>query len=300
MKRDVTLWFLLSYALLAAFVNRADAARNYPPQIEGATEVVYKSVDDVDLKLWMFAPEGADSEAFPAMLFFFGGGWTSGSPEQFVHQAKYLSARGMVGIVVDYRVKSRHGVQAVSCVEDAWDALRFIKNKASELGVDPDRVGVGGGSAGGHLAACLGTIYASEPDAPDALALFNPATVLAPIEWDLSAFPRLQSQLDQANAMIETRQPELEQRLGVPTAELSPFSHVEPNTPPTVIFHGTEDRTTPYLSAVLFEKRLQAAQVEVYLMTYKGAGHGFFNQEPYRSQTTQQLDDFLESLGWLR
>lgn len=300
MKTNVTLWTLLISSLVAALVNPAHAARNYPPQIEGATEVVYKSVGGVDLKLWAFAPDTANSEAAPAMLFFFGGGWNGGSPKQFVHQAQALATRGMVGIVVDYRVKSRHGVKAVSCVEDAWDALRYVKANASDLGVDPDRVGVGGGSAGGHLAACLGTIYAGEPDAPEALALYNPATVLAPIDWDLSALPRLQDQLDQANAMIETRQAELEHRLGVPPEELSPLNHVSPQTPPTIIFHGTDDRTTPYLSAVLFETRLQAAQVDVTLTTYKGAGHGFFNKEPHLRQTTQQLDDFLVSLGWLK
>ena len=84
------------------------------------------------------------------MLFFFGGGWNSGSPTQFVNIAR--NERGM-GIVADYRVKSRHGVQAKTCVEDALDALRYITENATALGIDPIRIGVGGGSAGGHLAA---------------------------------------------------------------------------------------------------------------------------------------------------
>ena len=123
------------------------------------------------------------------MLFFFGGGWNSGSPTQFVKYCELLSASGMVGIVADYRVKSRHGVKAKACVEDALDALQYIPENANTLKIDPMRIGVGGGSAGGHLAASLGTIHASDPAAPKAMALFNPATVLAPIADDLSDAP---------------------------------------------------------------------------------------------------------------
>ena len=84
----------------------------------------------------------------------------------------------MVGIVADYRVKSRQGVQAKTCVEDALDALRYITENATSLGIDPIRIGVGGGSAGGHLAASLGLFMLSNPSAPKVMALFNPATIL--------------------------------------------------------------------------------------------------------------------------
>lgn len=275
-------------------------AQEYPPVIEGATEYVYKSVDGVDLKLWVFTPEGASSNQAPAMLFFFGGGWNGGTATQFVRQSQYLAKRGMVGIVADYRVKSRHNVRANSCVEDAMDALRYVTAKANELGIDRDRIGVGGGSAGGHLAACLGTVYANDPAAPKAMALYNPVTVLAPIPSGFAKAPSAVQKLDAMNARIKEKEGQLRTRLGVEPLALSPFHHVSSSCPTAIIFHGTKDETVPYESALLFSIQLKANGVSQYLKTYPGAGQGFFNREPYFSQTTEELDRFLVSLGWLK
>lgn len=231
------------------------------------------------------------------MLFFFGGGWNSGSPTHFVKYCERLSERGMVGIVADYRVKSRQGVQAKTCVEDALDALRYITKNATTLGIDPIRIGVGGGSAGGHLAASLGTIHASDPAAPKVMALFNPATVLAPIADNFSDAPI--RELEKMNALYQAKEEHLRTRIGLEPVELSPFHHVSSNSPPTIIFHGTNDKAVPYDSAKLFASQLRKNGVFVDLMTYDGAGHGFFNREPYFSQTAEELEAFLLNLGWL-
>ena len=231
------------------------------------------------------------------MLFFFGGGWNSGSPTQFVKYCERLSERGMVGIVADYRVKSRQGVQAKTCVEDALDALQYITENATTLGIDPIRIGVGGGSAGGHLAASLGTINASDPAAPKVMALFNPATILAPISDDLSDAPL--GELEKMNARYQAKEEHLRTRIGLEPVELSPFHHVASNSPPAIIFHGTNDKTVPYESAKLFAAQLRKNSVFVDLKTYEGAGHGFFNREPYFSQTAKELEAFLLDLGWL-
>src|SRR6185503_1822467 len=94
----------------------------------------------------------------PAIVFFFGGGWTNGSPGQFEEHCKHLGSRGLVAITADYRVASRQQVKAVSCVADAKSAIRYVRKEAARLGIDPDRIVAGGGSAGGHIAACTGTI----------------------------------------------------------------------------------------------------------------------------------------------
>ena len=78
------------------------AQRNYPPEIEGAKVMVYKEASGTKLKLWAFYPEDAKpSEARPAIIFFFGGGWKSGSPMQFVPQSQHLAKRGTVARVAD-------------------------------------------------------------------------------------------------------------------------------------------------------------------------------------------------------
>ncbi len=233
------------------------------------------------------------------MIFFFGGGWRVGSPESFVSQAQYLAQRGMIGIVADYRVKSRHGVKAKSCVEDARDALRYVSAHAASMQINPERIGVGGGSAGGHLAACLGTLYAKDGFAPNALALYNPATILAPIESETMRSAHSQEMLEKANQLLKSRQLELRNRTGLDPIELSPYHHINELTPPTIIFHGTNDKRVPFISAKIFTEQLQANQVNVALKIYEGSRHGFFNREPYLSQTTAELDSFLVSLGWL-
>jgi acetyl esterase/lipase len=231
------------------------------------------------------------------MLFFFGGGWHGGSPTQFVKYCERLSERGMVGIVADYRVKSRQGVQAKTCVEDALDALRYVTTNADRLGIDAKKIGVGGGSAGGHLAACLGTIHVGDPAAPKLMALFNPATVLAPIADDL--LDASLGEFEKMNARYQAKEEQLRDRIGLEPVELSPFHHVSNNSPSTIIFHGTNDKTVPYDSAILFASQLRKKGVSVDIKTYEGAGHGFFNREPYFSQTVKELDAFLLNLGWL-
>jgi acetyl esterase/lipase len=84
-----------------------------------------------------------------AIVFFFGGGWTSGTVQQFEPQAAYLASRGMVAARAEYRVKSRHEVTPDACVEDAKSAVRWLRQNAALLGIDPDRIVASGGSAGG-------------------------------------------------------------------------------------------------------------------------------------------------------
>ena len=291
---SIRLIISLSFILSA---SPTQGAQSYPPKISSDSVHTYKSVDGHDLKIWVFNPTITPEKNAPAILFFFGGGWNSGSPTHFVKYCERLSERGMVGIVADYRVKSRQGVQAKTCVEDALDALRYITENATNLAIDPMRIGVGGGSAGGHLAASLGTIHASDPAAPKVMALFNPATVLAPIADNFSDAPL--GEFKKVNALYKAKEEHLRARIGLEPVELSPFHHVASNSPPTIIFHGTNDKAVPYDSAKLFASQLRKNGVFVDLVTYDGASHGFFNREPYFSQTAEELEAFLLNLGWL-
>jgi acetyl esterase/lipase len=290
---------LLISLLLVLSVSSTQGAQPYPPKINSDSVHTYKSVDGHDLKIWVFNPTitSKTNASTPAMLFFFGGGWHGGSPTQFVKYCERLSERGMVGIVADYRVKSRQGVQAKTCVEDALDALQYVTTNADRLGIDAKKIGVGGGSAGGHLAACLGTIHVGDPAAPKLMALFNPATVLAPIADDL--LDASLGEFEKMNARYQAKEEQLRDRIGIEPVELSPFHHVSNNSPSTIIFHGTNDKTVPYDSAILFASQLRKKGVYVDFKTYEGAGHGFFNREPYFSQTVKELDAFLLNLGWL-
>ena len=95
------------------------AQKSYPPEMKGAQESVYKEVGDVELKAYIFDAQGDFQSPRPAIVFFFGGGWRSGTPQQFEQHARYLAERGMVAICADYRVSSRHQVKALACIQDA-------------------------------------------------------------------------------------------------------------------------------------------------------------------------------------
>lgn len=284
---------LLAIGLLISLTPAAQAQRNYPPTIPDAESHVYQSVDDVELELWIFHPDDwKASDKRPTVVFFFGGGWKAGSPEQFVEQCKHLATKGMVAITADYRVASRHQTKAIACVNDARAAMRWVRSHAAELGVDPERLAAGGGSAGGHIAACLGTIAVEDEEVssrPDAMFLFNPACVLAPI--------------DGKKPWKEDRAAEMLDRMGVDPVKLSPAHQVTSDAPPAIVFHGKDDPTVSYATAEIFAKKMKAAGVRCDLKGYEGEQHGFFNfgknENKMFRQTMVDLDQFLLFMSWI-
>ena len=274
-----------------------DASRAYPPNFSDAKAETYKTIGDVKLDLHIFNPPGhKPSDKRPAVVLFFGGGWTNGSPKQFEEQCRHLAAKGLVAIAPDYRVASRQQVKAVNCVADAKSAIRYVRKEASRLGIDPNRIAAGGGSAGGHVAAAAGLIKgfdestedASISSVPNALILFNPAVLLAPVPGVPEA--------------ITDRSISLTERMGVEPQALSPYHHVQAGAPPTIIFHGKADPTVPYKSVELFTKAMQDAGNQCTLHGYDDQKHGFFNKnrsEEYYTKTVAAMDSFLQNLGWL-
>ncbi len=281
-------WFLFLLLTPALYAKEKPLSR-----IEGATVATYKTVGDVSLNLWIFNPKNHQpSDKRAAIVFFFGGGWTGGTPSQFEQQCKHLAERGMVAITVDYRVKSRHGVKPVQCVADARSAVRWVRANAAKLGIDPQRIAAGGGSAGGHLAASTALIEEfDEPGedksvsaVPNALVLFNPALLLAPLEG---------YKFNADGAKVS------EERFGTKPEKISPAHHVEKGAPPTIIFHGKDDTTVPYVTAEAFAAEMKKVGSRCELIGYEGVGHGFFNKGQYSETTLAEADKFLVSLGWL-
>lgn len=281
-------WTLAAAILAAGFAWCKGA---YPPVIEGAKVETYKQAKASDLKVWLFYPANASTSALPAIVFFFGGGWTSGSPEQFVPQCRHLAARGMIAAVADYRVASRQQAKPAECVADAKSCVRWLRRNAGRLGIDPQRLAAGGGSAGGHLAGAVATLPGlDEPGedtsascVPDALVLFNPALMLAPFgEIGMKGFG--------ANLSAA--------RFGCEPQAISPVHHIRKGLPPTLILHGRADTTVPYVTAEAFCAEMKKAGNRCELVGYEGQPHGFFNKDKY-DETLAEADRFLTSLGYL-
>ena len=283
--------FASIFWLLSSVLN---AQQFYPPQLLNTERHLYKEASDVKLHLYVYKPANWTSEDNrPAIVFYFGGGWVGGSPSHFSSQAQHYADRGLVTVLADYRVTSRHKTKAKHCLEDARDTMRYVRAKAKQLGIDPNRIASSGGSSGGHLAACLGTIkdpLEKVSSVPNAMILFNPVCVLAPIDGvELSSWH------------LKT----MEERAGLPLKELSPAHHVRSGNPPCVMFHGTDDEKVTFATAKKFSQLMNQVGNECTLHSFEGRGHGFFNrgqkerEDQDYHQTLALADEFLRKLKWI-
>jgi acetyl esterase len=265
-----------------AFRRKADV----PDKTDGAgdkihSSYIYKTAGKHRLELFVDTPKGhkADTKV-PAIVFFHGGGFKSGSETQFEKQAKYLAERGMVAVRVRYRLTKDPGVEVTDCVEDAISAMRWVRANAGKLGIDPDRIAASGGSAGGYLSAATLLVdhinAKTDPEGvsakPNAMVLFNPG--FGNRERD-GADPR---DADGKGNLL---------------------NYVKPGAPPTIIFHGKDDITVPFATVEAFTEVMKKAENRCELMGYEGAGHSFFNNGKYYTLTLAETDKFLTGLGWL-
>ena len=244
--------------------------------------VVYKSSDHGDLSLHVRKPrDWRPEDRRAAIIFFFGGGWNAGSPTQFAPQAAYFAERGLVTFCADYRVKSRHGVMADVCVQDAKSAMRYLRGHARDYGIDPHRIVAAGGSAGGHLALCCAFIQEVNNPAddlsispvPDAVIGFNPVPNLVDIERPRSRIPDSETALS-----------------------ISPRHHLRAEAPPLLIFIGTRDLLYDFVLDFVAEAGRFDNRVE--LCVDEGQPHGYFNRSPWLERTTLRANAFLTSLGY--
>tara|TARA_B100000683_G_scaffold212383_1_gene207254 strand:+ start:102 stop:974 length:873 start_codon:yes stop_codon:yes gene_type:complete len=258
---------------------------------------IYRTVDGIDLGIHFYQPADAKSPT-PAVVFYFGGGWRSGSIGQFQLQADYLKQRGVTCCLVEYRIKSKHGVTPFACVEDGRSAMRYIREHASRLNIDVDRICASGGSAGGHVAA--NTAFAKNCDAandnlaidptPAAMFLFNPVLDTVVESW------QARSHNDTVNALLED--------FGSRGVDVSPIHQVQRGLMPVTIVHGEDDVTVPFNQTTDFAQRMQDAGNDCHVIGYPGYGHGFFNYRDGKKpeafiDTLERMDDFLVHLGWL-
>jgi len=259
----------LKPTLAVIVLSLAAAWSSQAADIAPSRSVTYKTVNGIELKLDVFEPaafKAADHR--PAIVFFFGGGWVGGSPKQMYQQAKVLAEQGMVAFSADYRVASRNKTTPFECVKDGKSAIRWVREHAAELGIDPDRIVAAGGSAGGHVAVCAGVIEGFEEagqktsvsSIPNAMILFNPV-------------------LDTTDKGYGEKKFKPEQQ-----TDLSPCHHVRKGIVPTIVFHGTADKTVPFENAERFTKLMKDAGNECVLIPFEGKDHGFFNGSFFRER----------------
>jgi acetyl esterase/lipase len=254
----------LALALIALGAPPPASAQDLPPKAEparpacppatealpGAAAYEYRVGQGRTMRLFVFSPPGATRPS-PAILFFFGGGWRTGDVRAFEGQARTLAAHGMIAALADYRVACRDNTSPAAAEADAESAYAYMRREHERLGVDPARIVLSGGSAGGHL-ALTAAMLASPAERPAALVLFNPVVDMMTIAPAFGLTPSAAARIS----------PSL-----LPVREL----------PPMIIFHGQADHTVPIATVRAFCARVEGAGGRCELHEYQGKAHGFFN-----------------------
>ena len=256
-----------------------------PSEITFSPEIIrYKTLENGDsLALHIFKPQDIKSgEKRPAIVYFFGGGWKLGTPIQFYRECAYYASKGMVAISVDYRIEYLYHSTPFESFEDAKDAICWLRSHASDYQLDPDKIAVAGGSAGGHLAAALGTIGSdgAVPAGyrPNLSVLYYPVIDMVSRGY---GFPEIKRDFE----------------------KISPIHHVSKATPSTLILLGTKDPIVSVKAVESYRDKLLQNGVDCELHLFEGAGHPIFL---YRKPLTddyykiQKLtDNFLRRYGFL-
>lgn len=284
-------WFSLVIILGISNITVAQPMKTPQPKrpldevadkLEPTQRVVYKSIGDRSLNLHIFNPEGHQpSDTRAAFITFHGGGWVNRDARYFYPFADYFAKKGLVGISVEYRLHNKEtGVSVFDCVKDARTAVRYIRSHAAELGIDPNKIIVSGGSAGAHLAA--GTALFDEVnESSDDLSVSPTPNVL------VLYYPVIDTSTEGYG----------NEKIGDRWKELSPVDNVHENLPPTLVLHGTGDTVTPYVGAQRFEQKMLEAGNPCQLISHEGGVHGYFifDLELFQ-EAMKQTEVFLEAL----
>ncbi|MDF1825401.1 MAG: alpha/beta hydrolase [Verrucomicrobiales bacterium] len=242
----------------------------------------YKTSANVPRKMEVYFPPGHDpsKSKVPGLILFHGGGWAKGSLDQFRDACAYFASRGLVCATAEYRMLTKKEAKALpdgetrkrACIIDAKSAIRWYKENASELGIDPERIITGGGSAGGHIST-LATLNPGLNDPADpkgfdtgvvAYLLFNPAY----------------SDTDEKDPQVDV------------------LRHLTPSMAPAIVFFGDDDKwKAGFDTAYAKLRKLGNTSMELHLA--EGQGHSFFNKEPWKTVTLLAADRFLIKEGLL-
>jgi len=260
-----------------------------------AKDITYCTMDGTALKLDVYYPAQYPADPWPVVIYVHGGAWQKGDKSEGAgfRAVAGLQSAGFLVVAINYRLAPQ--VLFPAQIQDVKCAVRYLRAHAEQYHLDSEKIGVWGGSAGGHLSALLGTSggtpgwdvgeYLDQSSRVQAVVdMFGPADLT--VNFDASDFQNARTVFGATNP----DDPKL--------AAASPVTYIDPGDPPFLILHGDQD-TTVYLeqSQILYQK-LQATGVEAQLVVVHGAGHGFAKAgaqpiSPSPKEINQQITDFF-------
>jgi acetyl esterase/lipase len=290
-----TLTLVASLAIAAPLLSAQETARDWASLVgqrfRAQRDVVYRTVDGVSLKLDLYIPY--DGKPGPTMLYIHGGGWQTGSKEQYVLWYLPYLQMGFRVAAVQYRLS---GVAAApAAVEDCRCAFRWVARHGAKYGIDPSRLVITGGSAGGHLALLTAMLDESFDGgcgdvgpAPKALAVVN--------YYGATDMEQLLAE-DRTYLHKWFRGPGDAKQLA---RRISPQTWVRAGVPPVLTLHGTADGSIPYSQATRLHQALTKAGVPNNLITIDGGAHGRHTWSDADTIRVQRaIETFLKQHGTL-
>lgn len=264
---------------------RAAATRRVrlPADLKVVKDVVYKQVGDTKLDMLLFLPLEKKFEKSPLVVYIHGGGWGGGDKfkvlrNDILEVIRSLNQQGVTCASIEYRLANGGAATAYDSAADCKDAIRFLVKNAEKYGLDPQRIGTFGSSAGGHLT--LVTALGDDRDYPCDRSLDGPPGKIRCV----AAYYPLVSMVDPA--LLKGSNYERPQRflpiLGGPLSEkreiamkLSPINFVHAGSPAILVAHGDADAVLSVQNSIAMRDAAQAKGVPVECIISKGAGHGF-------------------------
>ena len=250
----------------------------------------YETEDGQRMALRIFNPYGhGDDDQRGVVVFFHAGGWEYRLPMQFASFARNIQARGGVAILANYRVLDVEKATPADSVDDARAAIRWVKNNAVELGIDPTRIAVVGASSGGQLAAmtAVDVLDNAEPSGvnarPRAVVMLAPAVGWSAVPTSYGPDPDVHG-LD----LVASR-------------AIDPLRRVSSDFPPCLLMHGDRDKIVDRRAIDAFLNALERAGVECQFVTFGSGNHSFYRSIANGDQVTTMalIDLFLQEKGVL-
>jgi acetyl esterase/lipase len=290
-KQFIGLTCLTALAANPFAVAAPQAAPPIPDSVIWEEGLVYSTPEGASLAMNLARPK-ADVGLRPAVLCIHGGGFRAGKRESYDALCVKLAERGFVAATITYRLAPVHRFPAA--VHDCKAAVRFLRANADKYNIDPNKLGVTGGSAGGHLAQFLGvTAHVPQFEGTGGNPEQSSSVACVVNVYGPSDFTKSYGKSVDAHEVLPlwfggNLETAFKQHiLG------SPLYWVTPDAAPTLCIHGTEDKYVAHEQAVWLVDKLKAATVDAELLTLEGAGHGFKGADAERAD--KALFDYFQS-----
>jgi acetyl esterase/lipase len=279
---------IITAALILLFCSILSFAQS-PKDIERLDEfnyqkdIVYKIVDGDTLDMIIFFPKDKKEPKIPVMLYTHGGGWGGGNKlniigAPFLGTLKTLLNNGIACATIEYRL-TRVGIStAVDCVSDCKDAARFLMKNAGKYGFDVERMGVWGGSAGGHLSLMTALADNNEFKGDESLRNYSPNFLCVVSYYPLTSFVNpenlIGSNFEKPERFIPILGGLLADKQDL-ARKLSPVEWINKNSTPVFLLHGEEDKVLPIQQSIYLMEVGKAREADIQLLRVKNAGHSF-------------------------